>query len=177
MQGDICQSLAARIRQRQLNLNTVNPRASHGMHSGEAAQRSRFFPNNATKGRSGHQPVCTFRKTWANVCVTAAVGAFLCPKCESAVTSEMRCVACRKERTRSEVSSSGKDGSLIFPSNSCQAKNLESDPIDKPQKFADKILRDRGIVLMGTSSTGAPAAGSKNSCRTSSPVLFLECAE
>jgi hypothetical protein len=34
-----------------------------------------------------------------------------------------------------------------------EQKTLESDPIDKPQKFADKIMRDRGIVLMGTRST------------------------
>jgi hypothetical protein len=34
-----------------------------------------------------------------------------------------------------------------------EQKTLESDPITKPQKFADKIMRERGIVAFGRVST------------------------
>jgi len=34
-----------------------------------------------------------------------------------------------------------------------EQKTLESNPIDKPQKFADKIMRERGIVAFGRVST------------------------
>lgn len=34
-----------------------------------------------------------------------------------------------------------------------EQKTLVSDPISKPQKFADKIMRERGIVAYGTVST------------------------
>ncbi len=34
-----------------------------------------------------------------------------------------------------------------------EQKTLESNPIARPQKFADKIMRERGIVVLGRSST------------------------
>ena len=46
-----------------------------------------------------------------------------------------------------------------------EQKTLVSNPVDKPQKFAGKMMRDRGLVLMGTASTqrifsGQPDASS-----------------
>jgi|SRR5580658_1489495 hypothetical protein len=34
-----------------------------------------------------------------------------------------------------------------------EQKTLESNPIHRPQKFADEIMRERGIVVLGRSST------------------------
>jgi hypothetical protein len=69
------------------------------------------------RGKSGqaeNQPVRDFRKTWANVCVAAGVGKFLCPTCENPVNAEMHCDSCMQDRTRNEVRYTGKDGGLIF---------------------------------------------------------------
>jgi hypothetical protein len=34
-----------------------------------------------------------------------------------------------------------------------EQKTLKANPVDKPQKFADKVMRDRGVIQFGTTST------------------------
>jgi integrase len=65
-------------------------------------------------GQMENQRVRNFRKVWANICVAAGVGKFLCPKCEGAVNPELRCVACETDWLRKSVRYSGQDGGLIF---------------------------------------------------------------
>ena len=71
-------------------------------------------PDDYVFTRADNQPVRDFHKTWANVCVAAGVGEFLCPICEKSVNAEMHCEPCQKEWTRNEAKYTGKDGGLIF---------------------------------------------------------------
>jgi integrase len=65
-------------------------------------------------GEMENQPVRDFRKVWANACVAAGVGKFLCPKCESPVNTELRCISCKTDWLRKSVKYSGQNGGLIF---------------------------------------------------------------
>ncbi len=53
------------------------------------------------------KPVSDFRKTWANACVAAGVGKFLCPTCGEAVDAELHCATCGKDWNRNKLKYTG----------------------------------------------------------------------
>jgi integrase len=121
----VSEVVGLRVRQVDLMEGMVRLEDSKNGEPREAAmtQSIRVFLTECVRGkqpadhvftREGGQPVRNFRKRWANVCVAAGVGEFLCPLCEDAVNAEMHCAGCKKDWTRNKVKYSGKDGGLIF---------------------------------------------------------------
>jgi integrase len=67
-------------------------------------------PDDRVFTREGGRPVSDFRKVWANVCVAARVGKFLCPTCDEPVDAENHCATCGKDWNRNKLKYTG----LIF---------------------------------------------------------------
>jgi hypothetical protein len=93
------------------------------------------------------------RKTWANVCVAAGVGAFHCPICDEPVTSEDdESSHCGREWRRSELTYAG----LIFHDlRRCAVRGLIRAGV--AQKMAMTITGHKTIAVFHRCQIVAPA--------------------